>query len=454
MKDSQTISRRAMLQRSAALAGSVAVPYLLPSGVLAAPGRAGANERIGLAIIGTGRRAHQLLGDMASAPGIPGQCRVVAASDIWPKKCHEYFEGYETKVLKQAGGKYAVHQDYRKLLESRDVDAVLVATPEHWRALICIHACQSGKDVYAEKPLCLTIREGRSMVQAARKYQRVFQTGTQQRSTLRNRQAAELVRNGRLGKLHTVVCQNWEGPRPYRDFTLPAEPIPEGLDWDRWCGPTQPVPFSMRVYLTYNNPGWHNIQTYSGGWLANAGSHALDMVQWALDADDSGPLEVWAEKQSFRSKVTLRYANGVLLKLEQSGDADKRLAKEPGLELASAFGAIFYGERGFLVMHRGRFNTKPTAISQEPIHEADVHLYKSDHHLQNWIDCIRSRRQPAADVEIGHRTCTVCHLANIARWTGRRLRWDPKQEIFPGDDEANALLERSQRAPYQLPKAI
>jgi predicted dehydrogenase len=454
MNGSRTLSRRALLQRGAALAGSVAVPYLVPGDVLAAQDRAGANERINLAVIGTGRRAGQLLGDMASAPGIPGQCRVVAASDIWPQKCQEYLKNYEAQVLKQPAGKYAVHQDYRQVLDSRDVDAVLVATPEHWRALISIHACQAGKDVYAEKPLCLTVREGRAMVQAARKYQRVFQTGTQQRSMARNRQAAELVRNGRLGKLHTVVCQNWAGPRPYRDFNLPAEPVPEGLDWDRWCGPTEPVPFSMRVYLTYNNPGWHNIRTYSGGWLANAGSHALDMVQWALGADESGPVEVWAERQSYQSKVTLRYANGVLLKLEQTGDADTRLAKEPGLELASAFGAIFYGDKGLLVMHRGRFNTKPIAISQEPIHEADVHLYPSDHHLQNWIDCMRSRRPPAADVEIGHRTCTVCHLANIARWTGRRLRWDPQQERFPGDDEANALLERSQRAPYQLPKVL
>jgi predicted dehydrogenase len=364
MKESRTLSlsRRELLRRASHLAGGVTLPYLLPSGVLAAPGRAGANDRIGLGVIGPGRRAQQLLSDMASAPSIPSQCRVVAACDVWLKKCHEYLEAYEAKVLKQSGGKYAIHQDYRKLLDARDVDAVVVATPEHWRALICVHACQAGKDVYAEKPLCLTVHEGRMMVQAARKYQRVFQTGTQQRSMARNRHAAELVRNGRLGKLHTVVCQNWQGPRPYRDFTIPAESIPEGLDWDRWCGPTEPVPFSTRVYLTYNNPGWHGIQTYSGGWLANAGSHALDMVQWALDADGSGPVEVWAEKPSFLSKVTFRYANGVLLKLEQAGDADRQLVKSPGLELASCFGAIFYGDKGFLVMHRGRFNTRPISI--------------------------------------------------------------------------------------------
>jgi predicted dehydrogenase len=456
MKESRTLSlsRRELLRRASHLAGGVTLPYLVPSGVLAAPGRAGANDRIGLGIIGPGRRAQQLLSDMASAPSIPNQCRVVAASDVWLKKCHEYLEVYETKVLKQSGGKYAIHQDYRKLLDARDVDAVVVATPEHWRALICVHACQAGKDVYAEKPLCLTVHEGRMMVQAARKYQRVFQTGTQQRSTARNRQAVELVRNGRLGKLHTVVCQNWQGPRPYRDFNIPAEPIPEGLDWDRWCGPTEPVPFSTRVYLTYNNPGWHGIQTYSGGWLANAGSHALDMVQWALDADGSGPVEVWAEKPSFLSKVTFRYANGVLLKLEQTGDADRQLVKSPGLELASCFGAIFYGDKGFLVMHRGRFNTRPISISQEPIEASDIHLRKSDHHFQNWIDCIRSRQQPAADVEIGHRTCTLCHLANIARCTGRRLRWDPEHEVFVGDAEANAMLDRAQRAGYRLPQTV
>jgi predicted dehydrogenase len=454
MNRSTTLSRRTLLGRATALAGTVLAPYVVPSGVLAAPGRAGANERIGLAVIGTGRRAHQIISDMTRTPGIPGQCRVVAVADVWPKKCHEYLEHYETAVLKKPGGKYAIHQDYRKLLDARDVDAVLIATTEHSRALACIHACQAGKDVYAEKPLCLTLREGQAIVKAVRKYQRVFQTGTQQRSIQRNRHAAELVRNGRLGKLHTVVCQNWASSRPYRDFNIAAEPVPEGLDWDMWCGQTQPVPFNMRVYLTYNNPGWHGIQTYSGGWLANAGSHALDMVQWALGTDNTGPVEVWADARSYQAKVTFRYASGVLVKLEQIGNNDQRLAKEPGLELASCFGAIFHGDQGTLVMHRGRFNTKPIAISQEPIRDSDIHLYKSDNHLQNWIDCIHSRRPTAADVEIGHRTCTLCHLANIARRTGRRLRWDPEQEVFPDDREANALLERPQRAPYQLPKEV
>ena len=275
------------------------------------------------------------------------------------------------------------------------------------------------------------------MVRAVRKYERVLQTGTQQRSMFRNRHASELVRNGRLGKVHTVICQNWAGSRPYGDFQLPEEPMPEGLDWDHWCGQTEPVPFNMHVYLTYNDPGWHNIRRYSGGWMANAGSHALDIVQWALGADDTGPVEVWPEAKGPNSKVTFRYANDVLLKLEDDKDA-------------SEFGAIFVGERGKLIEHRGRFNTIPIAISKEPITDQDTRLYKSDNHLQNWIDCIKSRQRPVADVEIGHRTCTVCHLANIARQLGRKLRWDPEKEIFP-DDEANAYLARPQRKPYNLP---
>ena len=457
MIGSRKPSRRRFMKHGIMAAAGVAVPSVIPCGALAAPGRAGANERIGLAFVGTGRRAHQMLRDLKTLPSLPGECQIVAASDIWPEKCETYLRSYEEDVLGRKGGRYGIYQDYRKLLEASDVDAVIVATPEHARALVSIHACQAGKDVYAEKPLSLTIREGRAMVDAARKYRRVFQVGTQQRSMFRNRQASEYLRNGRIGKIRSVICQNWTGSRPYDDFDLPTEPIPEGLDWNAWCGQTEPVPFSMRVYLTYNNPGWHNIRRYSGGWIANAGSHALDIVQWGLGTDDTGPVEVWAERASFDAVVTYRYADGVLLKLQQSCAPAGMPAWECGEkpeDRASSFGAIFIGDEGKLIEHRGRWNTKPIAISQEPLGESDVRLYESDHHVQNWIDCIKSRKRPVADVEIGHRACTICHLGNIARWTGRRLRWDPQEEIFPGDDEANAYLDHPQRAPYQLPDPV
>ncbi len=449
------LSRRQFLQRGAAAAaiGGFGVPQFIPAEALAAPGRLGANDRIGVAVIGTGRRARQLFGDFRSLPGGKDAYRLVACSDIWPQKAESYVQEFGQQVLKAAPGKVPVFQDYRELLELKDVDGVIISTTEHFRALPCVHACQAGKDVYAEKPLCLTIREGRAIVQAAQKYKRVFQTGTQQRSTQRNRHAAELIRNGRIGKVHTVECMNWASSRPYSDFEIPTEPVPEGLDWDRWCGQTEPVPFSMHIYLTYNKPGWHNITTYSGGGMCNFGSHALDCVQWALGTDDTGPVEICVEAKAFNAPITYRYADGTLLKLvnvtKTKDSGNKEATEQP-----SVFGGVFHGDKGTLYMHRGRFNTKPIAISKEPIHDDDLHLGHSNHHMQNWFDCIKSREKPVANEEVGHRSCSVCHLGNIARWTGRKLTWDPVKEIFPGDAEANSYLERPQRPGFELPKVV
>ena len=445
MNGRATTSRRHFLRRTGATAAAgLAAPYLIPSGVLAAPGQPGANERIGIAFIGAGRRSHQMLGDLKNLPSLPGEVQLVALSDVWPKKCQEYIKSYEEKVLGPKGGKtgadYAVYQDYQELLDRDDVDAVVVTTVDHWHALAAIHACQAGKDVYGEKPLTLTIAEGRAMVDAVRKYKRVFQTGTQQRSYLRNRQGCELVRNGRLGKIKEVICTNYESSKPCSAYELPTEPVPEGLDWDRWCGQTEPRPFSMHVYLTYNDPGWQRLREYSGGLMTNWGAHGLDMVQWALGTDDTGPVEIEPHGNQFNSKVTFRYASGVVVKLETDGRV--------------LGGGHFIGEKGELVMTRGKFNTIPISISQEPLTDADTRLYESNNHLQNFIDCIKSRKPCVADVEIGHRTATVCHLSGIARRLGRKLRWDPDKEIFPGDDEANAYLDRPKRAPYQLPDPV
>ena len=440
-------SRRKFFQQTAALGAGLAIPYFVPAHVLSAPGRVGANDRIHIGWIGTGRRAHQMLNDLRSAPSIPGECKIVAVADVWPKKCHDYLKALEERVLvpkgEKAGAKYEIYQDYRELLDQKGVDGVVLSTPEHSRALPCILACQAGKDVYAEKPLSLTIREGRMMVEAVRKYERVCQVGTQQRSHFRNREASELVLNGRLGKLEAVLCHNWLGSRPYSDYKIPTEPMPQYMDWDHWCGQTEPVPFSTHVYRTYHDPGWHVLHRYSGGDTTNAGSHALDNVQWALGTDHTGPVEVEPHGNRFDSEVTFRYKDGLLLKMTNEVN-DK----------VSSFGAIFVGERGRLVMHRGRFNTIPIAISQAPIRKGDKRLYKSDHHFQNWIDCIKSRERPVADVESGHRACTICHLANIARAVGRKLIWDPVREAFPNDDEANTYLSRSQRKPYQLPEVV
>jgi predicted dehydrogenase len=302
--------------------------------------------------------------------------------------------------------------------------------------------------------MTLTIREGRLMVDAVRKYKCVFQTGSQQRSMAANRYGCELVRNGRIGKIHTVIGNNY--PSPW-EADLPGETVPDGLDWDKWCGPTEPVPYHPDLYRPRANPGWISFRPYSGGEMTGWGAHGLDQIQWALGMDETGPVEVWTEGEKFfpptykepegrgrgekmcRSPMIFyRYANGVNLKLDNGN---------PG-------GGIFIGDKGKIEIFRGRVTSNPAEIVQEPIKDDEIRLYKSDNHMQNWLDCIKSREKPIADVEIGHRSGTVCHLGNIARWVGRRLRWDPVKECFPDDAEANALVDRPRRKPYQLPETV
>lgn len=434
------INRRQFMQRSLSAAGTAAAaPYFVPAGVLAASGSPAPSDRIGVAYIGVGRRGNQLM-------GLPPTGRIVAVADLDP-----------ARAAKTAAARNCrAHADYRDLLDAADVDAVIVATPDHWHALPSILACQAGKDVYCEKPLGLTIREGRLMVQAARKYGRVFQTGSQRRSMAKHRLGCELVRNGLAGKIHTVLILNYPSPWQAR---FPAQPIPPGLDWDAWCGQTQPTAFHQDIFIQRAKPGWISLQPYSGGEMTGTGAHGFDQIQWALDTDHTGPVEIWAEGGRLPAlvydtpdaisrgdrlcsegyRVRMRYANGIEVRLE------------PG---ESAAGAVFIGDRGKIRIGNNECTTNPPEIVQSPQDAWKIRLPVSDHHLGNWLDCIKTRERPIADVEIGHRSAIVCHLGNIVRWVGRKLNWDPEQEIFPGDEEANRYLSRPMRAPYQLPEQV
>jgi len=435
------ISRRRFLARGAALTSAgLTLPTLLPDGVLAAAERPGANDRIGVGFIGCGRRAGQLM-------RLPAQGRIVAAADCDLARAENVARRTDCKSFKS-------YRDYRELLDDKAVDAVVVATPDHWRALNCIHAAQAGKDIYAEKPLTLTIKEGRAIVRAARKYKRVFQTGSQQRSMGPNRVACEMIRNGLIGKVHTVITANYQSPWL---MNLPGQPVPKGLDWNVWCGQAPPVPFHKELCVPRGNPGWISVWPYSGGEMTGWGAHGLDQIQWALGADESGPVEVWSEggpykpktytapvsrpegnKASASHKVFFRYACGTLVKLDNGSGA----------------GGTFIGERGKIMIQRNSFKVDPPELAEQPLGAGAVRLYKSDNHMQNWFDCMNSRELCVADAEIGHRSCTVCHLGNIARWLGRKLRWDPEKELFPDDDEANKYLDTDKRKPYQLPEVV
>jgi len=415
-------SRRTFLKTAAAAA---ALPMILPSGVLAADGRPGANDRVNFALIGSGRRGRQIIPHRDDA-------RMVAFADVNQARLDEMKEAFpEAKTL----------LDYREMLAMDAIDAVLVATPDHWHTLPAIHACEAGKDVYIEKPMTLTVAEGRALVNAARKHKRIVQTGSQQRSMKECRIGCELVRNGRVGKIHTVHGSNY--PSPW-ECALGEQPVPEGLNWDVWCGQTEPRPYHIDLYLpraqgrsdALGRLGWISFRPYSGGEMTGWGAHGLDIIQWGLGTDLSGPVEVWPEGEGLKCPVSYRYADGVTVHLDNKGPAG---------------GGVFVGEEGSIMVDRGKYEVKPESISSEPIGADGTRLYESNDHMGNLIASMRSRKMPVADVEIGHRSATMCHLGNIARWTGRKLTWDPDKERFKDDDEANRLLSREGRAPYAIP---
>jgi predicted dehydrogenase len=435
-KAERGISRRNFIQRTGTLAAATVLPQILPSGVLALGGSPGANSRIGVGFIGIGRQASSLLQILLKLP----EAKFVAVADVNINRAREAASKHGADAM----------QDFRRLLERKDVDAIVTATPEHWRLFVCVATCQAGKDVYAEKPMTLTIREGRLMVQAARKYNRVFQVGSQQRSMWQNFAGCKLVRSGGIGKIKKVIVHNY--PSPW-ECKLPGQPIPTGLDWEMWCGPNEPVPYHQDLYLPRANPGWLSFRPYSGGEMTGWGAHGFDQVQWALGTDDTGPVEIWSEGGKFsppswdksapkdegekicrEPKVFMRYANGVVL--------------EPG-EVTMG-GAIFVGEKGTVKIGRGVCESDPEDLGIEALRRRPENF--NDNHMKNWLECIKSRARPVADVEIGHRSATVCHLGNIARWTGRRLQWDPVKEQFVGDMEANGYLERERRKPWIVEK--
>ena len=258
---SKRVSRRRFLSQTVAVA-AVTVPTIISARALAAPGRPGANDRIGVGYIGVGRRGNQLM-------GLPSEGRIVAVADV------------DRRRADAVGAKRScrAYQDYRELLDSKDVDAVVVATPDHWHVLASIHACQAGKDIYLEKPLSLTIREGRILVEAVRKHGRVLQTGTQRRSMDGHRYGCELVRNGLAGKIHTVEILNYPSPWECR---FPGQSVPDGLDWNRWCGMTEPVPYHSDIFIQRSQPGWISLRPYSGGEMTGTGAHGFDQIQWEI----------------------------------------------------------------------------------------------------------------------------------------------------------------------------
>ena len=411
----QKISRRTFAK--AGLMAGAAVPLILPRTAV------GANDRVRVGVIGVGNRSNLLIDQL------PEGAEIVAVADCFRKRS-------EDSAAKRKAN-WRIYDDHRALLDQKDIDAVIVGTNDHARVLCAIHAVQAGKDVYAEKPMSLYVSEGRALVRAVRKYNRILQVGSQQRSMAMNRVACDFVRKGGLGRIRLVLGVNYS--EPVRIGAMPEEPVPEGMNWDMWLGQCQMRPFNPELFTH-----WMRYWDYSGADMTNWGAHGIDQVQSALGMDTTGPVEFWPLQDAPRGAVAFRYANGTEVRLEMPAAG----------ELQS--GAMFIGEKGRIEITRNDFRTDPPNMIKELPPQEEVDKWKraqwqAKYHMQDWLDCIRSRKTPLADVEVGHRSISVCHLANIARQLSRKLHWDPERELFNGDAEANDQLTRRRRKGYELP---
>ena len=402
--------------------------------VLGASRPAGANDRIGLGIIGCGNKGQSLWKAFLAQP------------DVEPVAVCDVYRPYLEKGLEMAGGRARGHHDFRKLLEDPAVDAVVIATPDHWHALQTVAACRAGKDIYVEKPLSLFVAEGRTMVNEARRHKRVVQTGSQQRSGAHYKRALELVRGGHIGQVHKVDAGFTRNVGPGFDAKdLPVDAA--NLDWDLWLGPAPKVALDPFRCLYHFRWFWD----YSGGQMTNFGAHHLDIVRWVLDAP--GPTSVAGFGGRFAVKdggetpdvqeVIYQFPNTVVSWSTREINRGK-----------DNFDILFYGTKGTLGLSRGGFEVLPESDDGKALTAAlkEEGSDLTSSHVRNFLDCVKSREKPNADIEEGHRSATMCHLGNIATRLGRSLSWDAQAERIRGDAAANRWLRRRYRAPWSFAK--
>lgn len=406
---------------------------IVPRSVLGGPGFVAPSDKIQVGFIGVGKQSLYLLRGLNSCAEVVIQ----AACDVDRNKL-DYFVKEATNAQGAAGkpkssiGKYGY---YRELLASASVDAVVIATPDHWHAQIAVDAAKAKKDIYCEKPLALTIAEGRAMVNASRKYEVVFQTGSMQRSSFNFRQAAELVYNGYIGDVKEINVSVGE---PVKQCDLPSMSIPDYLDWDMWIGPSL-----YRGYHPILSPPigddkwawWRGYRDFGGGYITDWGAHMFDIVQWALDMDNGGPVQfIPPEAPQAEKGLTYVYEHGTRVNHVDWGEPN----------------AIqFIGTEGSIEVSRSFLKTNPTALASQNLTVNDKRLYYSDNHYQDWVKAIQNRSKPICDVEVGQRTSTICNAINIAYELQRNLRWDPVKEEFD-DSFANMMRSRPYRGNWNF----
>jgi len=439
----KAITRRTFLQSSVAAA---AIPYVACPSALGKSGRPAPSNQITMGLVGLGSMG------MRHVKGFlqEDDCRIIAVCDVDAGRRIAAVQ----EINKQYGSQdCAQHNDFRDLIARDDIDTLCISVPDHWHSIPAIMGMRAGKDIYGEKPLALTIPEGRAMIEAAHRYKCVWQTGSWQRSTEHFRFACELVRNKRIGELQKVEVGIGGGYKPpggqpavNRIDPQPVMPIPEGFDYEMWLGPAPWAPYTEK--RCHWNFRW--IMDYSGGQVSDWGAHHIDIAHWGMNCDDTGPIEVegkgvfcndglWnaATDYDFRCK----YDNGLTMSV--------------GSNNHYAQGVRFVGDKGWVHVTRAGLDANPKSLLKEKIGPEEVHLARpsGDHrqgHRRDFLDCVKTRGQTIAPVEVGHRSAAVAHLANVAMILGRKIRWDPKSERIIDDAPANRMLSRAMRSPWHL----
>ncbi len=445
----RNLTRRSLMQAAAA----VPLFDIVPSRVLGLQGQTPPSDTINLGHIGIGGRGRGFLRPEAEyGKPIPATlnlggdgtrmqsaARSVALCDVDPARLDQ--------AATRVGGRTKNYKDFRRVLDDKDVDAVVIASPDHWHALMTILACQAGKDVYCEKPACNTIEEGRAMVNAAERYARVVQIGSQGRSQLAAWQAGMYVRNGQIGNVKEVLC--WHYASPEGDWTPDGDP-PPGMDYDMWVGPARWIPYNSK--RTHGQFRW--MIDFGGGQIRDRGAHVMSIANWIMDCDHKGPVSVEATGEPPHDGM---YDSGVTMRVTyEFKDPDWTLVwaqpGEPSRELSAQYGAVYHGDKGHVTVTLG--DGQGTATDQKakdyvaPWNGAKI--FKSPGHMENLLDCIKTREKPIMHMEAGHRVASLCILGNVAFQVRRKFEWDSVNERVKNDEEANRLLSRPGRGPWHL----
>ena len=421
----KTLSRRGFIKT---LSASVAIPAIVPGSALGAGGAVAPSNRIAMGFIGTGGRMNALFGAFLPQRDV----QAIAVAD--PRDGARQKAMRRTKVDPKAS-----YRDFRRLVARDDIDAVAIASPDYWHVPLSIAAIKAGKDVYCEKPLSNTISEGRILVETVKRYGAIFQHGTQLHSMATVRQACQLVRNGRIGELKQIVI----GSPPGKTAGRPrSEAVPDTIDYDLWQGPAPLRPYNSAVV---NRTGWYFISDYSqSGWIAGFGVHDLDIAQWAIGMGRTGPVEIEGRgvfpadglyDTVLTYELNFTYPNGVKLLMTDTS--------------RNRHGVTFHGSEG-KVYTRYAIETEPKSLARAEFKPGDIHLYRSPGHQRDFLNCVKSRQEPATPAEVAHRATSTALLGGIAVKLGRKLRWNPKTERFIDDPQADSLLTCAMRPPWRL----